>query len=153
MTLVAVIGIGVGAAIDEGLHMVRNRKSLPNDRDNSGLFQHRVHCKTVADDYIRQNSDDSSTLFLERVDFSPRRHSCIAALIRWTTGKRKLQRCNCFVEIHDYETVDLLSGETLYSGDCIENDPESRTFCGNGRDMRLDQERSDALEAALTSKE
>lgn len=153
MMLVAVIGICGGVAVDEGLHAVRNRKSQPKDRDSSELFQHRLRCKTVADDYAKQNSDDSSALLLERVDFSPSRRSCIASFTRWTTGKQKLQRCNCFVEIHDYEAVDLLSGETLYSGQCVENDPDARTFCGNGRDMKLGQERSDALESALASKE
>jgi len=151
--IVALVGICVGAAIDEALHAARNRKSQAKDRDSNELFQHRLRCKAVADDYARANSDDSSTLFLERVDFSPSRHSCIASFTRWTTGKRKLQRCNCFVEIHDYEAVDLLSGETLSSGECVENDPDSTLFCGNGRDMRLDAERSKALESALVSKE
>jgi hypothetical protein len=151
--LVALAGICVGAAIDEGLRTVRNRKPPAKDPDNSELFQHRLRCRSVADDYIKANSDDSSSLFLERVDFSQSRHSCVATFIRWTTGKRKLERCNCFVEIHDYEAVDLLSGETLFSGSCVENEPDSHIFCGNGRDMRLDKERGKALESALSSKE
>jgi hypothetical protein len=151
MVLVAVVGICVGAATDEALHTLRNRKFLATDRSGNDLFQHRLRCKTAADEYLKANSEDSSTLFLERVVFSPSRHSCIAAFTRWTTGKRKLQRCNCFVEIHNYETVDLLSGENLYSGECIENDPESTLFCGNGRDMRLSEERSNALASALVS--
>ncbi|HXJ89128.1 MAG TPA: hypothetical protein VMS18_20085 [Candidatus Binatia bacterium] len=153
LVIVALVGISVGAAIDEALHAARNRKRQAKVRDSNELFQHRLRCKAVADDYAKQNSDDSGTLILERVDFSPSRNSCIAAFTRWTTGKLKLQRCNCLIEIHDYLTVDLLSGETLYSDDCVENDPESKTFCGNGRDMRLGQERGDALEAALVSKE
>ena len=139
--------------MDEALQAVRDRKSKAPDRDSGQLFQHRLRCKTVADDYIRANSDDSGTLFLERVDFSPNRHSCIATFIRLGTGKRKVQSCNCFVEIHGYETVYLLSGETLYSDECFENDPESTLFCGNGRDMRLNEERGKALDSALASKE
>ena len=153
MVLVAVVGVGLGAAIDETLHSVRNQKLAAGTLDSTELFQHRLRCKNIADDYIRANSDESSTLFLERVDFSLSRQSCIAAFTRLTTGKRKVQRCNCFVEVHDYETVDLLSGETLYGGECLENDPESSLFCGNGRDMRLSEERGKALDSALVSKE
>jgi hypothetical protein len=151
--LVALLSLCIGAGLNEALHAVRNRRSKSKSPEGGELFQHRLRCKTVADDYIRANSDDSSALFLERVDYSPSRHSCIAALIRWTTGKRKVQTCNCFVEIHDYQTVDLLSGESLYSGECLENDPQSTLFCGGGRDMRLNEERGKALDSSLASNE
>jgi len=151
--LVALVCLVVGAGVNEARHSLLNRKSEARDQSTSELFQHRLRCKSVADDYSKANSDGSSTLFLERVDYSPSRHSCIAAFTRYTTGKRKLQRCNCSIEIHDYEAVDLLSGETLSSGECFENDPDSSLFCGNGRDMRLIEERGKTLESALASKE
>jgi hypothetical protein len=115
------------------------------NRSNDEVFQQRLRCKSVADDYLKKNSGDESTLFLERVDFSPSRHSCVAAFTRWTTGKKG--------EIHDYETVDILSGEILFIKGCIENNPKVTTFCGNGRDVQLNQERDKALETALSSKD
>jgi hypothetical protein len=136
--LVALVGLCLGVALDEARHMALNR-------NNVEVFQQRLRCKSVADDYVKKNSDDNSTLFLERVGFSPSRRSCVAAFTRWTTAKRG--------EIHDYETIDILSGETLFSDGCIENDPESTTFCGNGRDMQLWKERENVLETALSSKE
>ena len=151
--LVGLVCLVVGAGLNETRHSLLKRKSEVKDRDTHELFQHRLRCKSVADDYIKADSDDSSTLFPDRVDYSSSRHSCIATFIRYTTGKRKVQHCNCFIETHDYETVDLLSGETLFSDFCEENDSESRWFCGNGRDMKLNEERGKALESALTSKE
>lgn len=153
--LVGLVCLCVGVGLDEARHSLLKRRPDPKEKakNTEELFQYRLRCKGAADDYVNANSDENSTLFLERVDFSPSRHSCIAAFTRWTTGRRKLRRCNCLIEIHNYEAVDLLSGETLSSGTCFENDPDSSLFCGNGRDLQLGEERSKALESALTSQE
>jgi len=145
LLLVVLAALCVGAALDETLHVIRDRKAKAADRDNDEVFQQRLQCKHLADDYVRKNSDDNSTLFLERVDFSLSRRSCVAAFTRWTTAKRG--------EIHDYETIDIVSGETLFTAGCIENDPKATNFCGNGRDMQLSQERKKALEDALAKSE
>lgn len=51
------------------------------------------------------------------------------------------------------KTIDIVSGEILFTGVCIENDPKATNFCGNGRDMQLGQERKKALEDALSKSE
>jgi hypothetical protein len=143
--VVVLFALCIGAGLDETLHVIRDQKTKVEDRSSHETFQQRLQCKSLADDYAKKNSENNSTLFLERVDFSPSRRSCVAAFTRWTTGKRG--------ELHDYETIDIVSGETLFSAVCIENDPKATTFCGNGRDLRLDQERKKALEDALAKSE
>jgi hypothetical protein len=139
--LVALLSLCVGAALDEALHVIRNRKSEARDRDSNELFQRRLRCKSEADVYARKSSEDNSTLMLEKVEFSPARRSCIGAFTRAISGKTGT--------LYSYEAIDILTGETLYSGDCAENDATSRIFCGNGRNMELIEKRDKTLEAAL----
>ncbi len=126
----ALLSLCVGAALDEALHMARNRKSEARDRDSNELFQRRLRCKSEADAYARRSSEGNSTFMLvEKVEFSPARHSCIGAFARAMSGRR--------VTLYSYEAIDILTGETLYSGECAENDAASRIFCGNGRNVEL----------------
>ena len=142
LVLIAIGGMCLGAALDEALHIVRNRQSQARERDDSELFQRRLRCKSEADDYARKSSESNSELMVEKVEFSPARRSCVASFTRITSGKR--------LEIWGYETIDILTGETLFSEECIENDPNDRRFCGNGRDMDLRKGRENALAAALS---
>jgi len=80
---------------------------------------------------------------LEKVEFSPARRSCVAAFTRITSGKRG--------DIWSYETIDILTGEALFSDDCLENDERSTIFCGNGRDVQLRARRDKALKEALSN--
>ena len=79
---------------------------------------------------------------LEKVEFSPARRSCVGEFTRITAGKR--------AEVWSYETIDILTGEILFSGDCIQNDPNASTFCGKGRDMQLREDRDKVLNDALS---
>ncbi len=118
-------------------------------RSGVGLMMHavrlnkRLQCKHLADDYLQRNSDENTSVLLDRVEFSPARHSCIAAVTRGKSGNR--------ITLYEYEAVDLLTAETLFSGECNGNDANSRIFCGNGRDVQLLDKRDKALEAALKS--
>jgi hypothetical protein len=141
--LVAAIALGAGAALDEGLHAVRNRKTPSADLGSNELFQRRLRCKTEADEYARKASEDNSSLMLEKVEFSPARRSCVAEFTRIISGKRG--------DIWSYETIDILTGETLFSDDCMENDTRSTIFCGNGRNMQLRKSRDRALNEALSN--
>jgi hypothetical protein len=142
LMLGAVVGICAGFAIDEALHSARNRQSQAKEQDGKELFQRRLRCKSEADDYAKKSSESNSGLMVERVEFSSARHSCVASFTRITSGKR--------FETWSYETIDILTGEALYSEECIENDPNSKRFCGNGRDMDIRKGRDDALAAAMS---
>jgi hypothetical protein len=142
LMLGALVGICAGFAIDEALHASRNRQSQAKERDGNELFQRRLRCKSEADDYAKKSSESNSGLMVEKVEFSPARHSCVASFTRITSGKRH--------EIWSYETIDILTGETLYSEECIENDSNDKRFCGNGRDMDIRKGRDDALAAAMS---
>jgi hypothetical protein len=142
LVLGVIVGICAGFAIDEALHASRNRQPQAKERDGNELFQQRLRCKSEADDYAKRSSEDNSALMVEKVEFSPVRHSCVASFTRITRGKRR--------EIWSYETIDILTGETLYGEECIENDPNDKRFCGNGRDMNIIKGRDDALAAAVS---
>jgi hypothetical protein len=142
--LVALIGIGVGAALDETWHAVRNPKAQAQAQEpnSNELFQRRLRCKSEADDYARKSSESNSSLVVDKVEYSPSRHSCIASFTRITSGAG--------TELWSFETIDILTSETLFSEECVENDPNDKRFCGNGRDMVLRKGREDALAAALS---
>lgn len=142
-TLVVLVSLSVGAGLDEALHVTRDRKARTANQVSNEAFRQRLECKRLADDYVQNNSDDHTRLLLDRVDFSPSRHSCIVALSRTSSGHG--------ITLYGYDTVDILTAETLFSGECNENDPNSRIFCGNGRDMQLIERRDKTLEAALKS--
>jgi len=109
------IGIVLGAATTEGFNVYR--------RDhNSRIFQERVHCKAVADAYVKANStnsqsstDDSTfvSVTLDRVDYSPARNSCVSELETAYVARR--------VDITVESVQDLLSGETLFSSKCTDD--------------------------------
>jgi hypothetical protein len=136
--LIALAGLCIGAALDEGLHAIRNRSG-------DEVFQQRLHCRTFADAYVKKNSDANTSLILERVDFSPGRRSCVATISKaanWGRG----------TTWWSYETVDIVTGEMLFKGDCNGNDAKATSFCGNGQDMELMQKRDKALETALSQR-
>jgi hypothetical protein len=117
MALVA--GIVLGGAATEGFNVYRQSHE-------SRIFQERVHCKAVADAYVKENTDlnDNSatgwSVTLDKVDYSPARNSCVAELETTLWGTRNA--------LTNTSVRDLLSGETLFSagdtGDCSSLQPE-----------------------------
>lgn len=140
LVIVAIVALCAGAALDEGFHALRNGRA--KSMVSAEAFQRRLRCKSLADQYVKQSSDDNSTMFVDRVEISPARNSCIAAVSRAEHGQRGT--------LWSYETVDILTGETLFTGLCNQNDQRSPLFCGNGRDTQLMDKRDKALEAALS---
>ena len=108
-TIALVGGIVLGAAATEGFNVYRQ------SRDGQ-IFQERVHCKAVADAYVKANSTDVqanptdpnfASVTLDKVDYSPARNSCVAQVetVEFFRGGST-----------ERESVeDLLSGETLFS--------------------------------------
>jgi hypothetical protein len=127
------VGILSGAFTSEALHMVR-------DKHRHEVFDERLRCKSLADAYIKANSDEHSYLMLERVDFSPSRNSCIA-----TSRGTNLQDGD-----ERYFVVDVISGERLFNRGCS-GDETSKSYCGNGRNGALKDERDKTFERAVGS--
>jgi len=111
MALIA--GIVVGGAATEGFNVYRQSQDSYRRFQDSQRFQQRVHCKAVADAYVKENTDlrDNSetgtSVMLEKVDYSPARNSCVAdfetnTYFKWGATERE-------------SVQDLLSGETLFS--------------------------------------
>lgn len=132
--LVAVASLSIGAALDEVRHRIR-------DQHSAEIFEQRVRCRSLADEYAKKNSDNNNTFFVDHVDFSPSRHSCIAATLnaRGEPGDT----------FWTYQTVDIITGERLFTGECSDND-KSSIFCGNGRNVQLGEKRDKAMETTLS---
>lgn len=130
IVLLLILGAIIGGGGVESFHRVR-------DRQRHEIFEQRLRCKQLADAYAKSNSDDSTTVFIERIDFSSRRNSCLAAV---STAHRNLW---------NYDVVDVITGETVHSGMCFEDQKYGLQWCGNGRDMKLTDERDKAFDAAL----
>jgi hypothetical protein len=122
ITIIALTGgIVIGAAATEGFNVYRQSH-------DSQIFQERLRCKAMADEYVKKKSDkdctddsarsDGITMCLDlipgQVDYSPARNSCVAGVETTTVirGSRPILT----------ETVeDLLSGETLFSAKCTKD--------------------------------
>jgi hypothetical protein len=107
-TMALIAGIVLGAAATEGFNVYRQSHE-------SRIFQERLRCKAVADAYVkRENSTDTESVFLGKVNYSPARNSCVAEVetILVVRGSLPIRK----------ETVeDLLSGETLFSANCTKD--------------------------------
>jgi hypothetical protein len=113
ITIVALIaGIVIGAGAVVGFDAYRQSQ-------NSQVFQERVHCKALADAYVKANSTDVNenpdaisgvSVTLDKVDYSPARNSCVAELETAFVAPR-------LAIVHE-SVQDLLSGETLFSAKC-----------------------------------
>ena len=87
-TIMALIaGIVLGAAATEGFNVYRQSQDSYRQSHDNQIFQERVHCKAVADAYVKANSTDFKedptaqsglSVTLDKVDYSPARNSCVA---------------------------------------------------------------------------
>ena len=109
--MVLIGGIVLGAATTEGFNVYRQSQDSYRRSHDDQSFQQRVHCKAVADAYVkkgtdlRDNSETGTSVTLDKVDYSPARNSCVAEL---ETAYYSLQTALEFLSVRD-----LLSGETL----------------------------------------
>jgi hypothetical protein len=107
-----VLGLLVGGGSIEYGH----RRS---DLKSKQVFEQRIRCKTLAESYVRKESNDTNYVHLEQVGYSAKSNSCFAAVTTWSDPYR------------DWILVDLLSGESTDVGICNE-----QRDCGGGNDMK-----------------
>ena len=117
ITIMALIaGIVLGVSATEGFNVYRQSQDSFRQSHDSQIFQERLRCKAAADAYVKENTDlnDNSvtgrSVTLEKVDYSPARNSCVAAL----------EEATCFRGgALVFESVrDLVSGENIVSNEC-----------------------------------
>ena len=106
-------GIVLGTVATEGFNVYRQSQDSYRRSHDSQSFQQRVHCKAVADAYVKENTDlddnggKGRSVTLDKVDYSPARNSCVAELETTFYFKGGAP---------SFDSVqDLLSGETLFS--------------------------------------
>jgi hypothetical protein len=120
----------IGAGLVEGVQIIRD-----HDHNRREIFDQRLKCKKLAEDYVKANSDNYTSVFLDRADFSTSRNSCIASTNEHSGG----------AQFTTYKLVDVVTGELLPTDFCDNHDSQSTSFCGNGRDMKLRRERDEAF--------
>jgi hypothetical protein len=133
-TVVLVIGILLGSITIEAIHIIR-------DKHRHQVFEERLRCKELADAYLKAETEEDSYTTLDRVDFSPSRNSCIVAT-RQLTYRHWSER---------FDVVDVISGEALFHGRCNGDDPASKSYCGNGGNVSLRNQRDKSFEKAVGS--
>ncbi len=111
MALLLIAGIVLGAVATEGFNVYRQSH-------DSQIFQERLQCKALADAYVKENTSDWEgvvSLIPGKVDYSPARNSCVAGIETVKVNKSTLSA------ITTDSVQDLFSGETLFSGRCIDD--------------------------------
>lgn len=103
----------------------------PSALSSQELLKERVRCKGLADTFVKSRSNADTTMFLEMVDYSPSRASCIAAVHSATSAGKVA------IDVMDYEVIDVLTNESLYWDSCR----YSKGDCGGGKDMAFVKER------------
>lgn len=132
ITVVFVLGLLVGAVFVEGIQIIR-------DHNRREIFEQRLKCKNLAEDYVKANSDNYTSVFLDRADFSTSRNSCIASTNEYSGS----------AQFTTYQVVDVVTGELLSTDFCDNHDSQSTSFCGNGRNMKLRRERDEAFDKVV----
>jgi hypothetical protein len=123
-----VSGLIIGAGSVEAFHSI-------HDRQKHELFEQKLRCKTLGETYAKKASDEYTSVFLDRVDFSKTRNSCVASVLNTSAGR-----------FMTYQVVDVVTGDLLSTGSCDDKDSQSRSFCGKGKDISLIQERDAAFD-------
>lgn len=72
--LIALCGVCVGVGLDQSWHAFRAKKGAE-------IFQQRLRCRRLADEYEKKESSDFNFLSIDQVDFSPARNSCVATTL------------------------------------------------------------------------
>ncbi|HEY1806662.1 MAG TPA: hypothetical protein VGG45_19485 [Terracidiphilus sp.] len=129
----AILGLLVGAgAVEFADHRI--------DQQSKERFAQKARCKSLADQYIRGNTDIYKGLGLEKADFSEAHNTCFAAINSYATYGNESQQ--------SWELVDLLSGEVTTIGSC-----SVRRDCGGGRDIRFSNRLNAVFKSAIDGTE
>ena len=109
------------------------------DRLDKEIFERKLRCKTLADAYLKERAIQPG-VFAMNIDFSPFRRSCIVA-VRDVSNPR----------VEQYEVVDLLSRERIWSETCVVEYSEYVNWCGKGKNIVLGRQMAKEFETALIS--
>jgi hypothetical protein len=134
------LGCLIGAGLVQTIHVANARKS-------AGVFGQRLKCKDLAENYQKENSDEYRQIILIRVDFSPVRNSCVAAVEEISTAVSRQNRYDHF------KVIDLVSGQGLFRETCREGrDAVGQSdYCGNGKNSAMARARDEFLDRELKS--
>ena len=135
-TLVFLVGLAIGGGIVESYHRSQAKRAQE-------LFSQRFRCKTLADQYVKRESSESTAIILNNVDYSVLSNSCVGYFDRIEDIPREHYLTQDNISL----VIDLLTGEELYQDHCIED-----TDCGRGNDFRIMREAKAAFDEAVNNK-
>jgi hypothetical protein len=106
------------------------------DQHSKQAFEQKLRCKSLADQYIREHSDDPHGTALGQVDYSSSNNTCFATVTTYTRYGNAVWK--------GWELVDLVSGKVESMGTCSE-----AYDCADGRDLRYSQNMDIAFKNAI----
>ena len=135
---ILLFGCLIGAGLAQLYHTVQSRRA-------NALFERRLRCKGLAEQYEKDKSNEFSDVVVLRVDFSPVHNSCIASTEEINTAISRQNR------IYTFMVVDLLSGEFLFRQMCRSGrDAEGQSdYCGDSREASMAKARDHYFEHEL----
>src|SRR6266849_4315477 len=121
--LAGLVGLVLGAVIGLCASAIYYRRS-------SALFANRLRCRAIGEEYVARALGSP---VLDKVDFSPARNSCVAAMQSHYLG------------FWNYQVADVVSNETLFAESCNYDGGK----CGGGVDVKFLNEREKAFKKAV----
>jgi hypothetical protein len=128
------VGLAVGAG---GLWSYRRF----HDKRAAEVFSRRLHCNELANQYAGRESNDTRSVSVERVGYSPVSNSCVAYFETW-------EQISPRDSIREWRVMDLLSGQRLYTDNCREE-----RDCGGGNDVTFERKSEAAFHQAVSGEE
>jgi hypothetical protein len=128
--LAFLIGLAVGAG---GVQSCQRF----HEKATAGVFSRRLHCKELANQYARKESNDKQSVSVETVGYAAAPNSCVAyfQIWEWISPQYTVQK---------WLVMDVFSGEQLYTDQCREE-----RDCGGGKDLTLDRRGEAAFRQAV----
>lgn len=126
--LTALLGLLVGGTSVECAHRY-------HDRSSKEAFAQRMRCRTLADKYVRSNSNEDVSVTLQKVDYSPASNTCFAGFETWISSSLGNEV--------SWDLVNLLTGEETPIGIC------NLSQCGEGPNIHYEDRLDVAFKNAI----
>ncbi len=109
---------------------------LNRSHDEQALFSRKLRCQAIARDFIQKRSDQVFSAFLDRVDYSAARRSCIAEETDTISEPGST--------LWAFNLMDVVTGEQLFSAACTTMTGD----CSSKASAARDQEFQNALRSS-----
>ncbi|MGB7758538.1 MAG: hypothetical protein WBL61_01845 [Bryobacteraceae bacterium] len=129
-----IVGLAVGALGVRGYQRLHEKRTAE-------VFSWRLRCSELANQYARNESNDTQSVGVEAVAYSGASNSCVASFKIW-------EQISSRDTVQEWRVMDLLSAGRLYTAYC-----RKELDCGGGNDVKLDRRSEAAFRQAVKGQE